>query len=150
MKIFTQSWHNRLATFYGPIYQSNVDRQVNFCDYFWAAFKGGIGVLGILFASVLIGLPLGHIIAWVSWMAINFAWIAPTSLAISGIGLLLPVVLIFSVAAINMLVAPRIKDKLAEKRKTRTLEKAPGFFTLWWYSIKNKVCVPIVIKGDAK
>lgn len=149
MKIFTQSWHNRLATFYGPINRGYSDRQVDFCKYFWAAVKGSFAVLGILFAAFLVCIPVGDFIAWiVAMIALG------TLIPVSGAGLALATFLVLGstltagVGLVKYVLSP-IKSVLIDNLALddSTAEKF-SFLSTWWYSIKNKVCVPITLKGE--
>jgi ABC-type transport system involved in cytochrome bd biosynthesis fused ATPase/permease subunit len=148
MKFFNESWHHRLATFYGPLDTWEDDREVDFCQYFWAATKGAFSVAAITFAGGVAAMMVGDTAAWITAMVVNGMWIYPDDAAM--VTALLTAIV--SVAALSVLlhiyaINPMISSI---KRMSATPIENPesfSFLRTWLYTFKHKVCVPVKVKG---
>ena len=150
MKFFTESWHSRLATFYGPMDRGYRDRKVDFCKYFWAAVQGGFAVGAILMAATLLSFPVGSTISWILFMVINHTWVPPAIEAMILMGGVVAVALAFLMMWLTDNVYKPVKAKLQKRvAGVDIIETKFSFLATWMYSFKNKVCVPITLKGKS-
>jgi len=152
MKFFSESWHHRLATFYGPLDTWEDDREVDFCQYFWAATKGAFSVAGLIFIGGLISLLIGDFGAWVMAMIVNDMWLSPDDPALVLAALMvigsLGVVLFLFID--NVVIPTQRKVVNSIKRMSETpVENTTSFSFVktWLYTFKHKVCVPVKVKG---
>lgn len=148
MKLFTTTWHQRLAGFYGPLdIKPWSDTEVDFCKYFWACVRGFFSVLGILFLSALVSISVGDFLAWLAYVIIN-SYIPPEVSALAVlIGLGLTTSLVTFGVIVTYIFKPISDSVKAKIHETPTAVKTFSFFGTWYHTVKNKVCVPVKIKA---
>jgi hypothetical protein len=152
MKLFSESWHHRLATFYGPLTTWVDDREVDFCQYFWASTKGAFSVAGLIFIGGVVSLLLGDFAAWVTAMVVNGMWLSPDDPAF-----IMAALMVFGILGValflfidNVVIPTQRKVVNSIKRMSETpVEDTTSFSFVktWLYTFKHKVCVPVKVKG---
>jgi len=92
--------------------------------------------------------PVGSVLAWLAYMLVNFSFVVPNEVVIIAIffasvilgAIMLSTDLVYGLS--QKLISP-LRDKLNEDSSNFS------FVGTWWYSLKNKVCVPVTIKGKS-
>lgn len=135
------SWHCWLATNFGA-YNSYIQSRHNFCSYLPNVIFGGLSFLFLTVVGVVITIFEGFGLAYVASSIINGPFVIPDNEAYILVGTVVFVVtvLIGVVAGVCYLI--NIYDEWHETPSYEA-EKEPGFYTLAYRSIKDKVCLSI-------
>lgn len=70
------SWHARLATVYGPMYESRLvgewaDEDIDFCEYVRAVIRGAIYAMALAVLAGLVAWGVGDALAWLAAWAMQ-------------------------------------------------------------------------------
>ena len=152
MKLFSESWHHRLATFIGPLTTCVDESEDEFCQDYCASTKGAFSVAGLIFAGGVAATLLGDFFAWIAAMIVNGTWIYPDDLAMV-VALLASIV---AIAGLSFLLHVGVVKPTYEKvvKGVKYMSETPAedtasfsFLRTWLYTFKHKVCVPVKVKG---
>lgn len=141
MKINRESWHYRLATTYGDLQRHQrygETEEYNFCAYsnevVWGLF-----LIGWLVALVTIS--LWCFVDAIIWLVVGilYGFVQAHACAIMAI-------LVTSIMVVTVLYKQLTKTTTKHTKHTKRTE--PSFFSMWWRSVKDKVCFNVVVEKD--
>lgn len=133
----TNSWHYKIATIPGDGVRYKCQ---SVCDYV-KSFSGGF-ILFTLFCAFILGLAtlLGNLIVCVvRWLV----WHIPFNVAAASTAMFLCILIIVVGGAFGI----HRLSKWKTKRRVINSRKEPGFISVAYKSLRDKVCIPVTFDG---